>query len=211
MRTFPRLPALFVTFAVSSPALCLSLDQQLAYCSNVDGKFSADIQISGCTAIIDAGTADSRTLARIYFSRALAYDDKSEFALAIRDYNEVIRLNPDDATALNNRALDLAILGRDLEQALIDSNRAVSLEPVADDFSTRAFVYLRLHRYDEAIADDTKALEKNPKDAESLYARGIAKIAKGDKAGGSADVAAAKAITPDIADEFVRYGINAPF
>ena len=137
MRTFPRLPALFVTFAVSSPALCLSLDQQLAYCSNVDGKFSADIQISGCTAIIDAGTADSRTLARIYFRRALAYDDKSEFALAIRDYNEVIRLNPDDATALNNRALDLAILGRDLEQALIDSNRAVSLEPVADDFSTK--------------------------------------------------------------------------
>jgi hypothetical protein len=36
---------------------------------------------------------------------------------------------------------------------------------------------------------------------------GLAKLRKGDVAGSEADIAAAKAIRADIADEFARYGV----
>ena len=41
-----------------------------------------------------------------------------------------------------------------------------------------------------------------------LYGRGLAKARKGDRNGGTADIAAAKAIKSDIADEFARYGLK---
>jgi len=41
-----------------------------------------------------------------------------------------------------------------------------------------------------------------------MYGRGVAKMRKGDAAGGGADVRAAKALRPDIAEEFAGYGIQ---
>jgi hypothetical protein len=52
------------------------------------------------------------------------------------------------------------------------------------------------------------AVAQNAKDADSLYARGVAKLKKGDSAGGNADIAAAKAIKPDIAAVSAGYGIT---
>jgi hypothetical protein len=39
-----------------------------------------------------------------------------------------------------------------------------------------------------------------------LYGRGIAKLKSGDTDGGNADMAAATAIQPDIANAYARYG-----
>ena len=44
--------------------------------------------------------------------------------------------------------------------------------------------------------------------AVTLYGRGLAKLKKGDRDGGNADIAAAKAIRADIADNFARYGVK---
>ncbi|MGO9787571.1 MAG: hypothetical protein ACLPL5_12300, partial [Stellaceae bacterium] len=41
-----------------------------------------------------------------------------------------------------------------------------------------------------------------------LYGRGLAKHLKGDKAGGDADMAAAKLAFPDIADKFAKLGVK---
>ena len=46
------------------------------------------------------------------------------------------------------------------------------------------------------------------KSRKSLYGRGLAKLKQDDVAGGNADIAAAKAIRPDIVAEFVRYGVQ---
>ncbi len=43
------------------------------------------------------------------------------------------------------------------------------------------------------------------RNSRALYGRGIAKRRKGDGDGWGADIAAAKAISPDIADELARY------
>ncbi len=48
------------------------------------------------------------------------------------------------------------------------------------------------------------------KSAISLYGRGVAKRRKGDVAGGDADIAAAKALRPDVADPLATWGVGAP-
>jgi len=61
----------------------------------------------------------------------------------------------------------------------------------------------------DALADFDTALRTDPKNAFSLYGRGIAKGLKGDRAGADADIAAAKQISPDVATDFERYGVSA--
>jgi hypothetical protein len=45
-------------------------------------------------------------------------------------------------------------------------------------------------------------------ESRALYGRGVAKLKLGDADGGNADIAAAKAIQSDIAEEFARYGVK---
>ena len=61
---------------------------------------------------------------------------------------------------------------------------------------------------DRAIEDYNEALKLNPKQALSLFGRGLAKLKKGDASGGEADIAAAKAIQTNIAEEFGRYRVT---
>jgi hypothetical protein len=53
-----------------------------------------------------------------------------------------------------------------------------------------------------AIADDDAVAALNPTDAGSLFFRGMAKLRNGDKTGGDADIASAKAIKPDVAEQY---------
>ena len=69
---------------------------------------------------------------------------------------------------------------------------------------------MKLDQLDPALADFDTALRAEPKNAFSLYGRGIAKRLRGDAAGANGDIAAAKQISPDIAEEFELFGVHAP-
>jgi tetratricopeptide (TPR) repeat protein len=98
-----------------------------------------------------------------------------------------------------------------LQPALADCTEALRLRPeYVHALDSRAFVHLRSGRYDEAIADYDAALLLDPRKVASLYGRGMAKRRKQDFAGGGADIAAARAISPNVSVEFARYGINPP-
>ena len=56
--------------------------------------------------------------------------------------------------------------------------------------------------YGRALADFEVVIQFNPKNALALYARGWMLLKKGDAEAGNADIAAAKAINPDIAEQF---------
>jgi tetratricopeptide (TPR) repeat protein len=95
-----------------------------------------------------------------------------------------------------------------LDQALKDCNESLRLRPNdANTLDSRGLVYLKLSNLDKAIDDYDAVVKLNPKAAGSLYGRGIAKQKKGDRAGGKADIVAAKAARPEIAELFVRYGV----
>ena len=74
--------------------------------------------------------------------------------------------------------------------------------------AVRGNAYFAKKDFDRAIADYDAALKDNPKNAWTLFARGVAKKKKGGNAGGDADIAAAKTIQADIAESAARRGIK---
>ena len=115
-------------------------------------------------------------------------------------------------SALNSRCFARAFDNVDLPLALKDCNAAlghaakasIGYAHVAD---SRALVYLRMGNYDKSISDYDASLKINPKNAWSLYGRGIDKLRKHDTTAGNDDLASATALSPKVADEFKTHGI----
>jgi hypothetical protein len=59
-----------------------------------------------------------------------------------------------------------------------------------------------------AIADFDAALRINPRLTSSLYGRGVAKQRNGSAQEGALDIANAKAMDPNIVQEFASYGVR---
>ena len=74
-------------------------------------------------------------------------------------------------------------------------------------FNNRAFVRLMTGQFGAAIADYDIALQLKPRNAEALFGRGTAKERLGDPAGAT-DIAAAKAINANIAQDMARVGVR---
>jgi len=73
------------------------------------------------------------------------------------------------------------------------------LDPSLPDlFANRGLSYVKTGQYARAIADLDKALASNPRDASSLYNRGVAKQQAGDRPGGDADVSRARTMDPNV-------------
>ena len=142
-------------------------------------------------------------------NRGIVHRMKGNFESAIADFGEAIKLDPKHAGALSNRCWTLAIVGRDFSEALANCNESLRLN--ARDHNTwdsRGFAYLKMGDWERAIADYDKALGLYRWRAWSLYGRGWAKLKQGDTAAGQKDIAAAKAITADIAKQFADYGVK---
>ena len=159
-------------------------------------------------AIQDYGQAIKlKPSAEPYFNRGNAYLGKAQYDHAIDDFNQAIRLKADFAPAYDNRCWARAVVGI-LKQALADCNQAMRLSPNhAATFNSRAFIFLKMTQFDAAVSDYNTALRIDPKLAFALYGRGLAKLKSEDQAG-EADIAAAKSLQADIAQEYLRYGIR---
>lgn len=70
-----------------------------------------DQQIKSCSSLIQSGAESKENTAIAYYNRALAYENKDDYARAIADYSEALRLNPNDADSLFYRGLDRGRIG----------------------------------------------------------------------------------------------------
>jgi uncharacterized caspase-like protein len=141
------------------------------------------------------------------YKRGQIYAIKRAYALAVQDFDEVIRLNPKDFEAYNNRCWTLAAIGN-LQPALKDCNEALRLNPgLVDALDSRGLVNLKLGKTSDAISDYSEALQTNPRSASSLFGRGIARQRSGEN--GSFDLNMAKSLDPGIFKEFAGYGVTA--
>ena len=78
--------------------------KNIELCNGVD-RTSPDIQIDGCTSLINSGKQTTQTLVIAYNNRGNAYTAKGEYDRAIQDYDQSIKLNPNYARAFNNRGV----------------------------------------------------------------------------------------------------------
>jgi hypothetical protein len=148
-----------------------------------------------------------------FLGRGTAYDDKGDHDHAIADYSEAISLVPGDYFGYGARCYARAEGGTQLDAALADCNKSLQMKDSGKGRETRGLVYLRLGRYDDAIADYNASiaaakLNSDPQPTYAFYGRGLAKLHKGDKAGGKADIAKANHINPKVAAFFVSLGLK---
>jgi hypothetical protein len=140
-----------------------------------------------------------------YYRRGRVYATKGAYALAAKDFDDAIRINPKDFETYNNRCWTRAVLG-DLQAALSDCNEALRLNPrYAEALDSRGLANLKLGRSSDAISDFDAALEANSRSASSLFGRGIAQLRSGGD--GAFDLSLAKSLDANIAKEFAGYGI----
>jgi tetratricopeptide (TPR) repeat protein len=139
-----------------------------------------------------------------------AYTRAGLFEPAIQELDRWIAAHPkseDLPRAQNSRCFARAAWGKELDLALADCDSAVRRDRTSASMGNRGLVLLRLGRLDDAIAQYGEAIRAQPRDAAALYGRGLAELRKGAKAAGDADIAAAKAITPQAGEAYKRFGL----
>ena len=157
---------------------------------------------------LTAKLADNPDDQSALYRRGQVYASKGAYSLAIRDFDDSIRLNPKDVEAFNNRCWARTVIG-DLQAALRDCNEALRLRPnFVDALDSRGLVNLKSGMTKNAISDFDAALRINPRLTSSLYGRGLAKRRNGQFAEGDLDIANAKAMDPNIVKEFADYGVR---
>lgn len=172
--------------------------QQIDWCYSEEA--TDDQTLEGCTAMINSGRYTGVELSHAYDNRGYGFNHKGQYDSAIPDFDEAVRLDPNNYQAFNNRGNAYTNKGQ-YDRAIPDYDQALRINPnYALSYSNRGNAYRLKGQYDRAIQDYNKAIQINPNYARAYYYRGITKQKKGDIAGGNADIARAKQLNPHIAD-----------
>src|SRR5262249_24447780 len=121
-------------------------------CNGMD-RTAPDIQIDGCTALINSGEQTPQALVIVDNNRGNAYTTKGEYDRAVQDYDQSIKLNPSYATAFNNRGVAYQKKGA-YDRAISDFDESIKLDAnYANAFANRAETYLSKGEYERAVRD----------------------------------------------------------
>ena len=121
----------------------------------------------------------------LYYSRGWDFYNRQDYDRAISEYNEAIKLEPDNATYYFARGV--AYLDtNDYDKAISDYNEAIRLEPDnAGAYNNRGTAYYETEKYDKAISDYNKAIKLEPHFSAAYYNRGITLSKAGQGRSGS--------------------------
>ena len=129
---------------------------------NGNDRTSAEPQIIGCTALIQSDADNPKVLVIAYNNRGNAYSGKGQYDLAIQDYNESIKLNPNYAKSFNNRGVAYQKKG-EYDRAIEDFDAAIKIDPdYANAFANRGETYQKKSDYPRALKDFDEALRQQP-------------------------------------------------
>lgn len=163
-----------------------------------------DRSIAACSRIIAAGTAGREALARARYNRGNAHDEKGDYAVAVVDLTEAIRLMPGYALAYSSRGLARLHLG-DSASAVADYDEAIRLDPsYTAAYTGRGMAHERRGDRDNARKDYARALAIPQKYGSGRWAQdaakdGLARLEKGDDGLRDAQDAVAALPRPDAA------------
>ena len=118
----------------------------------------------------------------ILSSLALSLDHTGNWSEAKQFYEASIKLDSNNAVALNNLAFLMVEHGGDLEDALSKAQRAKQLMPnLAEVSDTLGWIYLKKNIPEQAIDIFRDLVQKAPNQSTFRYHLGVALYQKGDK------------------------------
>jgi len=123
---------------------------------------SSESQTTGCTTLIESGLENPQTLVIAYNNRGNAYITKGKYDLAIKDYDESIKLNPNYFKTYNNRGVAYKKMG-EYDRAIADFDASIRINPeYANAFANRAETYEKKGDHDRALKDFDEAIRLQP-------------------------------------------------
>jgi len=163
-------------------------------CYDFDGP--PNEQLSACNQLVDKSGKTGVELSDLMNARGSAYYRLGDYAHAMSDYTEAIRLDPSASSSRYNRALVDEQLG-DRPHAVIDYGDAIRLQADnADAYLNRGMIFLDTGKFDQAVADFTRVHKLRPNDPWPLADRGISYAWKRDSDKAEQDFAAVRKIDP---------------
>ncbi|MDH6100447.1 tetratricopeptide repeat protein [Anabaenopsis sp. FSS-46] len=125
--------------------------------------------------ILYSQSPSNRALAETYIRRGMDYYKQRNLDLALFNFTQAIKLNPNYAEAyfLRGGVYFLREDNLDLDLALADLNLGIRLNPnYAEAYFLRASVYRNQEKWDLALADYNKVIAISPNTAHAYYGRG---------------------------------------
>lgn len=152
--------ALFVgsilAIAAAAPAHALT-EEQIQWCENKGKQYPPDLEIGGCTAVIESGRWSGVNLSWAYFNRGNGHLRNKNYDRALSDYTRAIDLDPNYAMNYYNRGYVYQDQ-KDFRRAIQDYSSAIRISPShAGSYFNRALAYEDVGERDNAIADFRKA------------------------------------------------------
>jgi tetratricopeptide (TPR) repeat protein len=137
--------------------------------------FSEDNErrIAGCTSVIENPTSPPTERSSAYAMRALALSLKGQYERAIEDYDAAIRIVPDFAVALNNRAWAYFRWGKG-PTGLPDVEKSLQINPLSEHaWDTRAHIRQTMRNFIGAFAVYENAVNLGGERMIKLYQCGL--------------------------------------
>ncbi len=134
-----------------------------------------------------------------YLERGFCKNEMGDYESAILDFNEVLKINPNNAKAWNNRGFAKYMLGH-LDDALLDMNHAVELDPTYPQaYNKRGDLKCAMREFESALNDLNIAVKLDPTNFTAFHNRAIAKAGLNDHRGAIFDFTIAIQMNPDNA------------
>ena len=136
------------------------------------------------------------------FYLGLTHHNRKDYSLAVKHYTFSIELNPNVATAYNNRGSAYLSLDK-FDRAIQDLKDAVAIAPnIADSYCNLGIAYNKKKHFETAIRHFNQALALDPKMSQASFGRGVTWLCMSEWSKAEADLALASSQGLDIANEF---------
>ncbi|HEY9808625.1 MAG TPA: tetratricopeptide repeat protein [Halomicronema sp.] len=111
------------------------------------------------------------------FNQGLRKMERQDFQGAITDFNESLKIEPNNAETYYFRGLAFDLLEEN-DKAIEDYSSAIRISPEnSSAYNNRGTVYAELKNYPKAIEDYNQALQLDAENANAYYNRGLAHAA----------------------------------
>lgn len=121
-----------------------------------------------------------------YLNRAVAEHNASQRGAALADLDKALDLDPNSTRAYNERG-QIYLENGDAGKAIAEFSKSIQVSPSLEGHYQRGEAYEKLGEHRKAIADFDAAIVESREAPYAYRARGVAKLASGDREGAAAD------------------------